>query len=106
MRRKERPTLSLVWYVSRQQQAELGQRIKLLELLSDEDSGYRADVTRQVGFDRDNAGRVGRFDDLGHPFLAGACRSSRCCRPRAVELGCGALPSCGEELVAIAWVVQ
>src|SRR5215472_1530513 len=106
MRRKERLALFLVWYVSRQEQAELGHRIKLLELLSDQDSGYRADIARQVGLDRDNAGRVGRLDDLGHPFLARTCGNCRGCRPQAVELDCGALPSCGEELVAIAWVVQ
>src|SRR5215470_4081686 len=106
MRRKERPTLFLVWYVSRQEQAELGHRIKLLELLSDQDSGYRANVARQVGFDCDNAGRVGRFGDLGQPFLAGACRSCRGCGPQPVEPGGGALPPAGEELVEIAWVVQ
>src|SRR5262249_5291354 len=106
VRRKERSAFFLVWYVSRQQQAELGHRIELLELLSDEDSSYRADIARQVGFDRDNAGWVGRLDDLGRPFLAGNCGRRQGCHPQAVEPGGGALPPCGEELVEIAWVVQ
>src|ERR1700745_2420141 len=70
MRRKERLALFLVWYVSRQQQAELGHRIELLELLPHEDSSYRSDIARQVRFDGDNAGRVGRLDDLGRLLLA------------------------------------